>query len=71
MWDIIRDTFEEVSYDPASYDVVPADGVTLETVWDKFIKYPWGGFDVEQLDVVNWLSAEDLTKEWDGETGSV
>jgi len=71
MWDIIRDTFEEISYDPASYDMVPAKGVTLETVWDKFERDTWGGFDVEQLDVVNWLSAEDLIVEWDGESGSV
>ena len=64
MWDIIRDTFNEIDYDPASYDCIPVPGTTLENVWDKFIKDAWGGFDVEQSDVVDWLSREDLIQEW-------
>ena len=64
MWDIIRDTFEEISQDPSAYDCIPVPGVDLETVWNKFERDTWGGFDVEQSDVVNWLSAEDLIQEW-------
>jgi hypothetical protein len=67
MWDIIRDTYNEISYDPASYDAVPVPGTTLEDVWNHFEKNTWGGFDVEQSDVVDWLSAEDLIQEWEEE----
>jgi hypothetical protein len=67
MWDIIRDTYNEIDYDPAAYDCVPVPGTTLETVYNKFEKDTWGGFDVEQSDVVDWLSAEDLIQEWTGE----
>ena len=64
MWDIIRDTYNEIDYDPSAYDCIPVPGITLEAVYNKFEKDPWGGFDVEQADVVNWLSAEDLIQEW-------
>ena len=64
MWDIIRDTFEEINYDPASYDSIPVPGTDLYKVWETYQNNPWGGFDVEQADVVNWLSAEDLIQEW-------
>lgn len=64
MWDIIRDTYNEIEEDPSAYDSIPVPGITLEKVWDHYENNPWGGFDVEQADVVNWLSAEDLIQEW-------
>jgi len=64
MWDIIRDTFNEIEIDHSAYDCMPVPGITLEKVYDKFDSNPWGGFDIEQSDVVEWLSAEDLIQEW-------
>jgi hypothetical protein len=67
MWDIIRDVFTEIEDGSAGYDLIPVPGVDLEAVWDKFEKYPWGGFDVIEDDVLNWLSAEDLIQEYEEE----
>jgi len=64
MWDILRDTFEEIEQDPSAYDCIPVPGTDLYKVWQAYQNNPWGGFDVEQADVVNWLSAEDLIQEW-------
>jgi hypothetical protein len=66
MWDIIRDVFEDLDAGQGTYSsLIPVPGTTLEDVWDKFIKDPWGGFDVEEYDVVQWLSAEDLIQDWE------
>lgn len=68
MWDIIRDVFNDLDSGQATYSgLIPVPGTTLEDVWDKFIRYPWGGFDVEEYDVLNWLSAEDLIQEYEEE----
>jgi len=67
MWDLIRETYNEISYDPTSFDVVPAPDVTLEKVWTNFEKDPWGSFDMEQFDVIEWLNHEGMLTEWDGE----
>jgi len=64
MWDIIRDTFEEIEQDPSAYDCIPVPSTDLYKVWQTYDELPWGGFDVEQSDVVEWLSAEDLIQEW-------
>jgi hypothetical protein len=64
MWDIIRDTYNEIDQDHSAYDCMPVPGTTLEDVYNKFYNDTWGGFDVDQSDVVNWLSAEDLIQEW-------
>jgi len=64
MWDIIRDTFEEIEQDPSAYDCIPVPGTDLWKVWQTYNELPWGGFDIEQADVVEWLSAEDLIQEW-------
>ena len=64
MWDIIRDTFEEIEQDPSAYDCIPVPGTDLYKVWQTYNELPWGGFDMEQSDVVEWLSAEDLIQEW-------
>jgi len=56
MWDIIRDTFNEVTTGNSGYDeYMPAINVGIEDVWTKFENDPWGGFDVEQYDVLEWL----------------
>ena len=64
MWDITRDTFNEIEEDHSAYDCMPVPGTDLYKVWESYQNNPWGGFDVEQSDVVNWLSAEDLIQEW-------
>ena len=67
MWDLIRNVYDEVSYDPSAFDLVPAPGVGIEQVWAKFEKDPWGDFDVESFHVVDWMTEEGLLTEWDGE----
>jgi len=71
MWDIIRDVFTDIEGaiegDSSWGDVMPVPGVTLETVFNRFEKGIWGGFDVSEYDVLDWLSAEDLIQEYEGE----
>jgi hypothetical protein len=56
MWDIIRDTFNEVTTGNSGYDeYMPAINVGIEDVWDAYEKDPWGGFDVDQSNVLEWL----------------
>jgi hypothetical protein len=70
MWDIIRDVFQDIELsdgDSSWGDIITVPGTKLEDVWDKFIKDPWGGFDVEEYDVVQWLSAEDFIQDYEGD----
>jgi len=70
MWDIIRDVFQDIELsdgDSSWGDIITVPGTKLEDVWDKFIKNPWGGFDVEEYDVVQWLSAEDFIQDYEEE----
>ena len=71
MWDIIRDVFTDIEGaiegDSSWGDVMPVPGVTLETVFNRFEKGIWGGFDVSEYDVLDWLSAEDLIQEYEGD----
>jgi hypothetical protein len=77
MWDILRDTFNEVKSgnEFADYQVSPVPGhardVNLEDVWDAYEKDPWGGFDVDQSNVLDWLFASDLIKEYEEEEAEV
>ena len=70
MWDIIRDTFNEVKNGSgfADYQVGPA---VLEDVWDAYEKDPWGGFDVDQSNVLDWLLASELIKDYEEEEADV
>jgi hypothetical protein len=64
MWDIIRDVFNDLDAGQGTYSsLIPVSGTTLEDVWNKFIKDPWGGFDVDEGNVVDWLSYNDLIQE--------
>jgi len=64
MWDIIRDVFNDLDAGQGTYSsLIPVSGITLEDVWNKFIKDPWGGFDVDEGNVVDWLSYNDLIQE--------
>jgi len=70
MWDVIRDVFQDIELsdgDSSWGDIITVPGTKLEDVWDKFIKDPWGGFDVEEYDVVQWLSAEDFIQDYEEE----
>ena len=71
MWDIIRGVFTDIEGaiegDSSWGDVMPVPGVTLETVFNRFEKGIWGGFDVSEYDVLDWLSAEDLIQEYEGD----
>ena len=75
MWDILRDTFNEVDKGNgfADYVVSPVPGhdkyATLEDVWDAYEKDPWGGFDVDQSNVLDWLLYQDLIKEHEEDDG--
>lgn len=64
MWDIIRDVFNDLDSDQGTYSsLIPVPGTKLEDVWVKFEKDPWGGFDVDEGNVIDWLSAQDLIQE--------
>jgi len=71
MWDIIRDVFTDiedaVDGDSTWGDLIPVPGVDLETVWKHFERNPWGGFDVSEDDVLDWLSAEDMIQDYEEE----
>jgi len=68
MWDIIRDVFNDLDSGQATYSgLIPVPGTTLENVWDKFMKDTWGGFDVDEGNVVDWLSYNDLIQEYEEE----
>ena len=75
MWDILRDTFNEVDKGNgyADYVVSPVPDhdkyATLEDVWDAYEKDPWGGFDVDQSNVLDWLLYQDLIKEHEEDDG--
>jgi len=73
MWDIIRDVFTDIEGaiegDSSWGDLIPVPGTTLEDVFNKFEKDVWGGFDVSEYDVLDWLSAEDLIQEWEDQDG--
>jgi hypothetical protein len=72
MWDIIRDVFQEISDgDPSWGDIIIVPGTKLEDVWDKFIKDPWGGFDLDEGNVIDWLSAEDFIQDYEDEEDNV
>ena len=77
MWDIIRDTFNEVKNGSpfADYQVSPVPNYnrtwTLEDVWDAYEKDPWGGFDVDQSNVLDWLFASNLIKNYEEEEAVV
>jgi hypothetical protein len=66
MWDIIRDVYNDIAVsdgDSTYGEVVLVPGTALIDVWNKFIKDPWGGFDVDEGNVVDWLSYNDLIQE--------
>ena len=63
MWDMIKDYYEDLEQHPGDtsygeYELVP--DVDLESIWDTYHKNPFGGFDYNTEDVVQWLSAEGL-----------
>jgi hypothetical protein len=71
MWDIIRDVFTDIEGaidgDSSWGDIIIVPGTKLEDVWDRFIKDPWGGFDLDEGNVVDWLSSEDFIQDWEGD----
>jgi hypothetical protein len=72
MWDTIRDVFQEISDgDPSWGDIIIVPGTKLEDVWDRFIKDPWGGFDLDEGNVIDWLSAEDFIQDYEEEEDNV
>jgi len=56
MWNEITYVWEDL----ADWEYQPAEGVDLDQVWDTFWNKPWGGFDVEGSDVLDWLIDNDL-----------
>ena len=64
VWDTIRDVVQDiedsVDGDTSWGDYVMAPDVDLKKVWDTFWETPWGGFDREGSDVVDWLVKEKL-----------
>jgi len=59
MWDIFRDYYEDLVQHPGDtsygeYELVP--GVDLKKIWDTWLDAPFGGFDWNTEDVVEWLS---------------
>ena len=63
MWDILRDYYQDLVAHPGDtsygeYELVP--GVDLKKIWDTWLKVPFGGFDWDTEDAVEWLSAEGL-----------
>jgi len=68
MWDTIRNVFEEIDAGQSTWgDVQVPTGVDLKQVWDAFYAKPWGGVDVEEYDVLEWLVGQELVTEWDEE----
>ena len=64
VWDTIRDVVQEiedsVDGDTAWGDSVMAPDVDLKKVWDTLWENPWGGFDIEGSDVIDWLDEKVL-----------
>jgi hypothetical protein len=71
MWDYIRDTFTDIERavegDSTWGDYKVAEGVTLETVWNKFNEKLWGDFTIEGGDIVDWLQNKNLIVDWEEE----
>jgi hypothetical protein len=68
VWDTVRDVFEDIEASQGDstwgeYILVP--GVDLKQVWDTLWENPWGSFDIEGGDVVDWLVDQDLIEEYD------
>ena len=64
VWDNIRDVVQEiedsVDGDTAWGDYVMAPDVDLKKVWDTLWENPWGRFDIEGSDVIDWLDEKAL-----------
>jgi hypothetical protein len=71
VWDCIRDVVMDIEIsvdgDTTYGDWVMVPGVDLKAVWDTLWENPWGGFDIDGSDVVDWLSAKGLIQEWESE----
>jgi hypothetical protein len=71
MWDYIRDVFKDiegaVEGDSTWGDYSIKEGVTLETVWNKFNEKLWGDFTIEGGDIVDWLQNKNLIVDWEEE----
>jgi hypothetical protein len=64
VWDTIRDVVQNIQLsidgDSTYGEYVMAPDVDLKKVWDTLWENPWGGFDIEDCDVVDWLVKEKL-----------
>ena len=56
VWDAIRDVVLELE----DWDSMLAPNTDLKTIWNTFWETPWGGFDIEGSDVIDWLVKEKL-----------
>ena len=60
VWDSIRDAVMDIeAY--GEYQLTPE--IDLKMVLDTLWETPWGGFDIESSDVVDWLVDNDLIHE--------
>lgn len=59
MWDMFRDYYQDLLDHPGDtsygeYELVT--GVDLKKIWDTWLEAPFGSFDWDTEDVVEWLS---------------
>jgi hypothetical protein len=72
VWDTIKDVWEDIDLsngDSTYGEYVCSAGITLKEVWDKLWANPWGGFDIEDGYVVDWLFDNDLIREYQVDKG--
>ena len=66
VWDTIRDTVMDIE-SFGEYQLTPE--IDLKKVWDTLWETPWGGFDIEPSDVIDWLVDNDLIHEVEYDEG--
>ena len=67
VWDAVREVVEDISTavdgDSSYGEWVLAPDVDLKKVWDTLWAKPWGDFDIDSGDVLDWLAENDLIQE--------
>lgn len=72
VWDVIRDVYQDIylSEGDSTYgEYVLVPGVNLKQVWDTLWENPWGGFDIESDNVVDWLVDNNLIQDYEVDGG--
>jgi hypothetical protein len=70
VWDMIKDIVTDIATsngDSTWGEYVLVPGVDLKTVWDRLWANPWGGIDIEDAHVLDWLVEEELIQDWEEE----